>query len=321
MGNYIEADAIFEGGGIRGIGIAGALKSFENHNYVWKRVGGTSVGAIIASLLAAGYTASDLEKIILDLDFSKFLDKDSINKIPVVGTAIGILKDKGIYSGEYFENWIKDLLAKKNIVTFGDVFENNKTKLKVVASDITLKRKFIIPDDLHLYNKDYKDFSIAKAVRMSMSIPFYFKPVEFNYGSGVSYIVDGGITSNYPINIFDDDAKIRPIIGFKFDEDKNAKSLTAQGYKDTISFLFDIASTMSEYSFSKDISYKDKQQTINIPVSDEVKATDFHITKEKAEKLFKSGEKAANDFLLLNKNNRYIKNNFLKKIKNTFFKK
>lgn len=295
MRDFIYADGVFEGGGIRGIGIVGALKSFQEHGYVWKRVAGTSVGAIIAALVIAGYKPNELEEIISNMDFIKFLDKDSVNKIPVVGTALGIIKDKGIYSGEYFESWIKKLLENKGISTFKDLMENGKSKLKVVVSDITKKQRIIIPDDLYLYNVDPMNFSVARAIRMSISIPFYFKPVEFVYEGGKSYMVDGGITYNYPIDVFDEDINIRPIIGFKFQIGKE-ESFTSQGHLDTMSFLFDIASTMGEYSCDSEISEKNKERTVFIPAY-EVKSTEFDISKEKTKKLFNEGYEAAETFL------------------------
>ncbi len=51
------ADAVFEGGGIKGIGLVGALKTFEENGYHWKNICGTSAGSIVAALLAVGYDA------------------------------------------------------------------------------------------------------------------------------------------------------------------------------------------------------------------------------------------------------------------------
>ncbi|PJI08961.1 MULTISPECIES: patatin-like phospholipase family protein [Clostridium] len=61
----------------------------------------------------------------------------------------------------------------------------------------------ILPDDLRKYNIDPMEFSIAKAVRMSCSIPLYFTPYILKNTSPYSFIVDGGLLSNFPIWIFD----------------------------------------------------------------------------------------------------------------------
>lgn len=60
-------------------------------------------------------------------------------------------------------------LAEKDVYAFGDL---PKDSLKVVTSDLTNGRIIVIPDDLHLYGKDWRDFSVAKALRMSCGIPF-----------------------------------------------------------------------------------------------------------------------------------------------------
>jgi predicted acylesterase/phospholipase RssA len=51
----------FEGGGVKGIGLVGAVAVAEERGYQWVNVGGTSAGAIVAFLLAAGYSASEIK--------------------------------------------------------------------------------------------------------------------------------------------------------------------------------------------------------------------------------------------------------------------
>ncbi|MFD3158586.1 patatin-like phospholipase family protein [Haloimpatiens sp. FM7330] len=319
--NFIRADAVFEGGGIRGIGIIGALRCFEKNNYKWQRAAGASVGAVIAALIIAGYNSKELEKILVELDFIKFLDKDKMQRIPVVGTALGLFKEKGMYSGEYFESWIRELLKNKGISKFKDVYENGEYKLKVVASDITMKKKLIFPDDLTYYSIDPMEFEIAKAIRMSISIPFYFKPVEFQHEEGISYVVDGGVTCNYPLNIFDVEGIPRwPTIGFKFDNKGYNESCTSKGEIDPMSFLFDIADTMTQYSTVNEISNEDKERTVFIPVVD-VNSTEFNISREKSLKLFKSGYLAASNFINKWDFDKYVREYRKKKGIKYFFKK
>lgn len=289
-------DAVFEGGGMRGIGFVGALSYLEKKGFKWRNVAGTSAGAIIASLLAAGYTAKEIEKILVETDFLKFLDKEKIQKIPILGKPIGFFSEKGIYSGNFFENWMEELLNKKGVSTFKDLCNNNQCKLKLIASDITRKEMLILPDALSSYGINPLNFKISKAVRMSMSIPFYFKPVTFKYHGGVSYIVDGGICWNYPISIFDNnkDCKKIPTIGFKFKT--SDISYTAKGKTDAMSFLFDIADTMSAETNGSHLCNDDINRTIFIPALD-VDTTEFDIPKEKSLLLFKSGYRAAKNFV------------------------
>lgn len=80
MREILKADAVFEGGGVKGIGLVGALSVAEEKGYRWQNVAGTSAGAIVAGLVAAGYSAAELQEIMAELDYRKF--KDASSKIP-----------------------------------------------------------------------------------------------------------------------------------------------------------------------------------------------------------------------------------------------
>lgn len=291
----MKADAIFEGGGMRGIGTIGALSCMDDNGYEWVRVAGTSAGAVIAALIAAGYTNHEMKNIVSHLDFKQFLDKDNLQSFPLVGKALGFIMEKGLYSGDNVEKWIGNMLKAKGVVTFSDLTINGDCRLKIIASDITRRRILVIPDDLLKYGINPATFKIARAVRMSISIPFYFKPVEFIHGEGISYIVDGSISNNYPISIFDtDDIQERPVIGFKFDCPD--VSHTACGKTDALSFLFDIADTMSAYKNEEWLKDKNLKRSILIDTAG-VDGTEFNISKEKGLALFKAGYRGAAKFL------------------------
>jgi NTE family protein len=153
----------------------------------------------------------------------------------------------------------------------------------------------ILPDDLILYDIDPLDFSIAKAVRMSISIPLFFKPVKLKHKTGMSLIVDGGILSNYPIWIFDGQGEPkRPTIGLKLIEDN--QSLTSKGKTDLISFIIDIVSAMLNKNEEIYVKHKDWIRTIGIPTLG-VKGTEFDKISTMGLKLFESGYKSAEKFL------------------------
>jgi NTE family protein len=306
----MKADAIFEGGGMRGIGTIGALACMDNKGYEWVRVAGTSVGAVIAALIAAGYTNHEMKNLLSHLDFKQFLDKDNIQRFPLVGKALGVIIEKGLYSGDAIEKWIGDLLKAKGIMNFGDLTTNGECILKIIASDITKRRILVLPDDLLKYGINPTKFKIARAVRMSISIPFYFKPVKFIHRDGISYIVDGSISSNYPITIFDT-AGIpeRPVIGFKFDCPD--VSHTACGKTDVLSFLFDIADTLSATKNKEWLKDENLKRSILIDTAG-VDVTEFNISKKKGLALFKAGYKGAEKFLETWDYEKY-KENFIKK--------
>src|SRR4051812_31491765 len=89
-------DAVFEGGGVKGIGLVGAASVVENRGYTWGNLAGTSAGAIVASLFAAGYTCEELKSVVGSLDYNKFKDPTFLDRIPLLGPLLNILIKKGI---------------------------------------------------------------------------------------------------------------------------------------------------------------------------------------------------------------------------------
>ncbi len=311
-----KVDAVFEGGGVKGIGLVGAVQVVEKAGYKFENLAGTSAGAIVASLLAVGYRSSRIKKELEKLDYNKFKDEGLLDKLGLFGKALSIGFEYGIYEGEYFEGWLDDLLVQKGKTMFGDIRtrykeEKYRYKLQVIASDVTDKRLLVLPQDLKSLGYDPDQFSISRAVRMSMSIPFFFEPVKLTDASGrVHFIVDGGILSNYPIWLLDDGTSNPPwpTFGFKLIEEdtRTLKPGSRNPINNPISFLKAIIGTMMDahdnYHISK--SKGDYDRTIGIPVTinlngktKEIKTTDFNITKEESRKLFQNGVNAAERFL------------------------
>ncbi|MDP4145645.1 MAG: patatin-like phospholipase family protein [Bacillota bacterium] len=291
----MKADMVFEGGGVKGIAFVGAICCLEENGYEWENIAGTSAGSIIASLLAAGYTGKELRNIMMKVDYKKFLDKDKVQSIPIIGRPMGLFGEKGIYLGDKIEEWVNNLLEKKGKTKFKHITKSGKCPLKIITSDITKQELIILPDDLIKYGIDPMEYEIAKAVRMSISIPFYFKPVKFQYNKGVSYFVDGGILSNFPIWIFDV-RKIPawPTFGFKLVDDK--LSYTATGKTDVISFILDIFNTMIDRNEQIYLKDQDSVRTICIPTLG-IHTTQFDISKEASLELFQSGYHSTDEFL------------------------
>jgi NTE family protein len=292
----LKADAVFEGGGVKGVGLVGALCSLEKRGYVWQRVAGTSAGSIVATLVAVGYSAKEIKKIMFDADFNDFITEGGLQAVPLVGKTLSLIVDKGLYNGDKIEAWITKYLEKKGKLKFKDVSANGISRLKIIAADITKKDILILPDDLVKYGIDPMEFEIAKAVRMSISIPFYFKPVKFKYKQDMSYVVDGGVLSNFPIWIFDVSGKPRwPTFGFKFIQPKSTNKGSTK--RDIVSFAFDIINTMLDKNEEVYIKNRNFVRTISIPSSG-TKATQFDISDKKRLELFNDGYEAGEKFIL-----------------------
>jgi NTE family protein len=296
-------DAVFEGGGVKGIGLAGAASVVEEHGYRWSNLAGTSAGAIVASLLAAGYHGDELKNIIGSVDYLRFKDKSGLGSLPLVGSLTCLLWEKGIYAGKYFESWLRELLARKNVRTFKDLIidefqddERYRFKLRVIASDITNGRMLALPQDISQYGIKPEDMDVASAVRMSMSIPFFFRPVgiQSQPDKKTSFVVDGGVLSNFPVWLFDSEGIPEwPTFGFKLVEPEEG---TPHAINGPISLLTALFGTMMEAHDARYIQDQHFARTIPIPTLG-IKTTEFDITPQRTEALYQSGRKGAEDFL------------------------
>jgi len=312
MGRF-KADAIFEGGGVKGIGLAGALCAAEEEGYEWGNVAGTSAGAMIASFIAAGYSAEEIKNIIMNIDYKSFNDKTLPSYMPLIGSIISILTMKGIYKGDFAEKWLREKYRAKVVEKFGDIKtgykdEKYRYKLRVIASDISQKRLLVLPQDIKKYGMDPDYLDIASAVRMSIGIPIFFKPVILNYHTESknqkSMIVDGGLLSNFPVWLFDEKGVPPwPTFGFRLVEPCYNCIETEMN---AIKYVLNIVSTMMEAFDQRYIETSNFERTIAIPTMG-VGSTEFSISRERSMSLFNSGYNAAKGFLKKWDFRRYIR--------------
>ncbi len=310
-----KANAVFEGGGVKGIGIAGAL-AVAGRYYDWVYVAGTSAGAIIASLVAAGYTPEEIRDKVFSIDYRRFEDLDRLGKMPLFGPLLSLDVNLGIFKGNYIEEWIRENLKAKGVERFGDLAVPGKAKnskwryrLRVIASDISRGDMLILPQDIARYGVDPDCLEVAKAVRMSISIPYYFQPVKLTYAGengkrNVSYIVDGGVLSNFPVWLFDHDPGMKdlPTFGFKLSGPNEGRPHEVRGPLSMLKALF---STMMDAHDNRFIEEKNFDRTISIPTL-EIRTTDFGISPAKIEQLFRSGMEAAERFFKVWDYQRYL---------------
>jgi NTE family protein len=306
MPDRLKCDAVFEGGGVKGIGLVGAVAVAEAKGYDFVNVAGTSAGAIIAALVAAGYRADELKAIVASLDYEKFKDPGWVDRIPVLGKAISLGFEKGIYEGDYFEQWMRQQLKKKGKTTFKDLVmdefkdsPNYRYKLRVVASDLSRGKMLVLPHDIKDFGMEPDDLDVARAVRMSMSIPFFFEPVTMTLpNKHTVYIVDGGVLSNFPIQLFDDGTPNPPWPTFGFllvEEDPSHPVTIRHEIRGPLTMFAALFSTMMEAHDRMYIEADAFARTIPIPTKG-VTATEFDLSKERADMLYESGRAAAEAF-------------------------
>jgi NTE family protein len=182
----LKYSLVLSGGGARGLVHVGALCALHEAGYPPPSlIAGTSMGAIIGGLYAAGMTGEELKRFVLaELDISGIMESPAfridgpIGKIFQTGQIIGNIASKsGIDSGKKVYEILEKLSKGKNIEDCAIPFICN-------AVDISAGREVI-----------FHSGSIAKAMRASMSFPFFFEPLV----DGDFCYVDGGIADNLPV--------------------------------------------------------------------------------------------------------------------------
>jgi NTE family protein len=195
-----DTDLVLEGVGVKGTGLVGALTALTSaaEPYAIHRVAGTSAGAIVASMLAAGYSPAEMNTIMTDLDFSKFQDNRGIFARPFeqIGEGLGLVLHEGLFLGEFLHDWIKQTLAAKNVHTWADLKDDDpdsslppeqRYKLVVIVSDVSRGRMLRLPWDYErLLGVDPGTQPVADAVRSSAGIPFFFRPFHMTANPDVT---------------------------------------------------------------------------------------------------------------------------------------
>lgn len=298
----MRVNAVFEGGGVKGIALVGAIQAAEAHDVTFHRLAGTSAGAIVAACLAAGYSAEELKRVILATPFSSFLRNGPA--FQWLGPFTRMMFKKGLYSGGVLEQWIRDLLRAKGVRTFGDLPEG---KLRIIASDITNGKLLVLPQDLSDYGMKPSSFDVARAVRMSASIPYFFDPVIIRYATADTakvsrkkmnaYIVDGGLLSNFPLWLFEQDRdpgtrQMVPVVGFNLVGKNEQRPHHIRGIFSMLEAIFE---TMLSARDERYIEQINRYRTIKIPTLG-VRNTQFHLTNEESMRLYDAGYEAGMKF-------------------------
>jgi predicted acylesterase/phospholipase RssA len=185
---------VIEGGGVRVCSVGGSLIALDKCGVLKqiKRYAGASAGAITCAGLAIGFTGHEIAKILLDTPFEKFKD----DNFGYIRDAWRLGTQWGLYKGDYFHNWISDLIEKKTgdrNYSFRQLYDDSGKELILVTTNVNKDRPY------YMSRYTRPDMTIALAVRMSMSVPFFFVPVKYED----DYYVDGGVSDNYPISVFD----------------------------------------------------------------------------------------------------------------------
>ena len=208
-----KVGVVLSGGGAKGLAHVGVLKYLEELEIPIDYIVGTSIGSIVGGFYALGYSADDLDSLVMAQDWDMVMS----DKIPKGETSLEekLRNEKFIISipftdAKAFEKSKKDSSQvfglKANIPTGlvqGQNLYNLFTKLTVGYQDSIDFSTFPIPFacvavDLNTNKEEvFHSGNIVEAIRASMAIPGYFAPVKTDN----HYLVDGGILNNYPVDV------------------------------------------------------------------------------------------------------------------------
>lgn len=268
---------VISGGGIKGLCALGALEKLYLDSIIVNPdiLAGTSVGAIICFLINIGYLPKDIYNILEQIDFTQIIKYDEpenlFNNVCF-----------GISSPEPIMNVIYSFMKKKNInkkITFKELFDITQAKLIITGScinDLTIQ---------YFSVDTYPNMSVLKALRISISIPFIFKPYLFEN----KYWIDGGCMNNYPIDLFAD--KLNDVVGIYLDNYYNY----VEKIDDIQDYFFRVLKCIYRGIDINKIELFEKN-TIRIIVFDDVMIA-WEITQSNKKKLFDLGFDFASKYI------------------------
>jgi NTE family protein len=306
----MDCDLVLEGGGVKGIGLVGAVAVLAERGYRFRRVAGSSAGAIVGALVAAGVPADRLAELVHDVDYRQFRDPGWLDRVPLVGPALSVLFENGVFEGDAVRRWVDDRLREAGVRTFGDLRidddegtalpEGRRYRLVVTASDVSSGRLVRLPWDYPRYGLDPDEQPVADAVRASASIPFFYEPVELRGRGGArSTLVDGGLLSNFPIDTFDrDDGRPPrwPTFGVKLSARPEANQVPRP-----VSGPFGLATAMLRTMVNaRDQMHLDDPCVVDRTIfvdTGTVDSVDFDLSEADQRLLFGNGRSAAEEFL------------------------
>lgn len=274
---------VFEGGGVKGVAYCGALQVLEERGILQgvKGAAGTSAGAITAALVALGFQAPELTKTMLALDFTRFEDGKWEGPARLV-------EDFGWYRGDAFLTWMEDQVEAalhSRTATFADLSAARGVDLRVVATDLVTRKPEVFSAATS------PDVGVARAVRMSMSIPLFFAAVR----DGDRLFVDGGVAWNYPVEIFDDVRVDARTLGFRLEWPGHApEPRPITGWESYAKGLYDSLLQVQADFYERSAADVGR----SVIVSDlGFAATDFSISHQQKLELITQGADATRHFL------------------------
>lgn len=183
---YNYENLILSGGGVRGLYYLGFMKYYKDKLHTFKNLVGSSIGSFFVVAIALGYNDEEIFPHALNI-----LDYNRVKSIKV----FDFLDNLGLDDGNKLEHYTKKMIrykCGKKELTFKELYETYNKNVTITAISIEDNAIVYFSKDTHPLMK------VWKALRMSMTVPFLFKPYFYkdkNY-------IDGGLKHNFPIELY-----------------------------------------------------------------------------------------------------------------------
>lgn len=268
MKNPLKYTCLFGGGAIRGLAYVGAIRAMEELNVEFDIIGGSSVGAIFATLLACGYKSYELENLFMKVNFELFRD-----------IHFGFGKGLALSKGGIFKEWLNELISKKN-----EEFKNKNLTFNDLEQDLVIITTDIKNFKTQEFSKfETPSFEIADAIKISSSMPGLMPPYKFKD----TYLVDGDLQKASPMWKLSETLNTSEsrILEFRLEGDCTIETKSPVSYINTIySCVTDVATDFVTEIYGKN----DKYDCIRINTGG-IFFADFNLDKESRRKLINSG--------------------------------
>ncbi len=214
------------GGGIFGFAHIGVLGGLESHGLYANMLTGTSAGALVAGLYAAGINLTEIEANTLALlepaNRARILGLDD-DILFIRGNTVSASGVHGIIGGKLFETYLQDITKGKHL-------SQVTTPLSIIAVDIETGEEVVFTNEpphpkSKIQQKKYvTDATLAEAIRASVSLPGIFIPKHFQE----KLLVDGGIKNMVPVDELkraDLEEIVAVDLGLRLEQPENVRNL------------------------------------------------------------------------------------------------
>ncbi|MEL4285283.1 patatin-like phospholipase family protein [Shewanella xiamenensis] len=261
---------VLSGGGAKGAAHVGVLKILEEHHIPVDYIAGTSIGAYVAGMYSLGYSASEVEAIMMGVDWDSgysdtiprnvlsYRDKQLRDRynIPLnIGYTEGEVRaPSGLLRGQTMSQLLRQ--STDLVQQFGD-FDALAIPYRAVATDLETSLPVVIDHG-----------SLVKAMQASATVPGALQPTQIDG----KLLVDGGIANNMPVDVvkaMGADIVIAVDIG--------SPLVTKDKLDSTIAVLDQLSNFLTNASTEKQKQLLSEKDVLIRPAIDALSTTDFTI--------------------------------------------